>query len=247
MVNTVLRGQIGTALLGLESLSVPEEEEFQLWAREQPWFRAHRNQFGSEPDLTKPGTDWRAAWRKQVAAAKAEKAPDPFRSDIGRTYSLNLLRSEIPRDEGKVPTPYLDDGPTVGFGHNLGTVPFTPSQIDLLGDSYDPAERDLIKRFKKPLTDQQMYQILDDDIANSEAALDRNLPRWRTLSDARQRALMNMTFNMGWGGVSQFKRMLAAIDQGDYATAAAEMRHSKWATQVGDRARRLAQMMEAGD
>jgi lysozyme len=40
--------------------------------------------------------------------------------------------------------------------------------------------------------------------------------------------------------------MLAALEQGDYETAAKEMLDSKWARQVGDRANRLAKMMEDG-
>ena len=41
--------------------------------------------------------------------------------------------------------------------------------------------------------------------------------------------------------------MLNALQDGRYADAAKAMLDSKWAKQVGDRARRLAQQMESGE
>lgn len=57
--------------------------------------------------------------------------------------------------------------------------------------------------------------------------------------------LLNMTFNLGEAGITEFKEMWDAIETGDWATAAAEMRDSKWAKQVGNRAVRLADRMAA--
>ena len=53
----------------------------------------------------------------------------------------------------------------------------------------------------------------------------------------------------GWarGGLSGFGRMLAAMERGDYDTAAKEMLDSKWAKQDSPaRARRLAKVMVRG-
>ena len=69
---------------------------------------------------------------------------------------------------------------------------------------------------------------------------------WDKLSDARQRVLVDMRFNLGPKGLRTFARTLAAISQGRYADAAQYMLESKWARQVGRRATRLSKMMRDG-
>jgi len=44
----------------------------------------------------------------------------------------------------------------------------------------------------------------------------------------------------------KFEKMLAALKIGDWDTAANEMRNSRWAEQVGQRAVTLATMMREG-
>jgi len=65
------------------------------------------------------------------------------------------------------------------------------------------------------------------------------MPWWRGLSDDRMRVMANMCFNLGYPRLSKFKKFLAAMQEEDWETAAEEMMDSKWATQVGDRAKRL--------
>ena len=69
---------------------------------------------------------------------------------------------------------------------------------------------------------------------------------WDKLSDARQRVLVDMRFNLGPKGLRSFARTLGAISQERYGDAAAHMLESKWARQVGVRATRLAKMMRDG-
>lgn len=65
------------------------------------------------------------------------------------------------------------------------------------------------------------------------------------LSDARQRALTNMAFNLG-SKLAGFRKFLAAAREGNWVTASIEMMDSKWATQVGARAERLRDMVLNG-
>jgi lysozyme len=74
----------------------------------------------------------------------------------------------------------------------------------------------------------------------------RDLPGYLNLSPLRRSVLIEMVFNLGLAHVLQFTHFLAALKSADYKTAAVEMLDSKWATQVGDRARRLARIMETG-
>ena len=96
------------------------------------------------------------------------------------------------------------------------------------------------------LSKDEAMLLLRNDIRRAAAALDEKLPWWKSLSEARQKVLVSMAFNLGVGGLLGFQGMLAALRDGDYAAAADHMLASKWASQVGTRAVELAYMMENG-
>jgi lysozyme len=145
--------------------------------------------------------------------------------------NLALLEAELRRDEGVRYWPYKDTAvpprDTVGVGHNLQAKPL-------------PAN------WAYPLTAAQVTQLLEQDIADTLANLDRNLPWWRQLDEVRQRVVANMCFNLGIGKLLGFKNTLAAMQRGSYAVAAAGMKASSWHGQVGARAVRLCSAMETG-
>ena len=66
------------------------------------------------------------------------------------------------------------------------------------------------------------------------------------LDQVRQEALVNMLFNLGLPTFLEFKKTLKFVAEGKYSQAAEEMLRSKWADQVGDRAKELAYMMDTG-
>ena len=96
------------------------------------------------------------------------------------------------------------------------------------------------------LTDEEIDYLAENRVGRCEADLDRRWPWWRGLSEPRQRVLVSMVFQMGAGGLGRFPKFLAALQRGDYAEAAAEMRDSAWHNQTPARCERLAKMMEAG-
>ena len=59
-----------------------------------------------------------------------------------------------------------------------------------------------------------------------------------------QEILVNMMFNMGRTRLSKFKKMHAAILEGDWKEAAVEGRDSQWHKQVTNRAERLMVRLE---
>ncbi len=89
--------------------------------------------------------------------------------------------------------------------------------------------------------------ILKEDLARAERTVKEEFPWWWKLDDARQFVLVDMAFNMGLAGLKGFKKMLAAMENGDYQTAAKEMLASKWAGQVKRRAVELAKIMQTGE
>jgi lysozyme len=140
-----------------------------------------------------------------------------------------MLIQELRRDEGVRYEPYLDTVKvwTIGVGHNMQISP-------------------LPKDWTIPLTDAQVNTLLAKDLTMVFSDLDRKLPWWRSLSYARQRVMANMCFNLGINGLGTFVNTLALIHTGRYKDAATGMLASKWARQVGDRAKRLSIMMEQG-
>jgi len=96
------------------------------------------------------------------------------------------------------------------------------------------------------ISEAEAMLLLENDIDAIVRDLNRALPWWQQLDEARREVLANMVFNMGIGTVLTFKNTLAAVRAGDYKKAAALMLQSKWATQVGNRAKELAAQMETG-
>jgi len=60
--------------------------------------------------------------------------------------------------------------------------------------------------------------------------------------EAVQLVLVDMRFNLGPGRFRHFKKMIAAVNDQDFGRAAAEMKDSRWYTQVGQRARTLVKI-----
>jgi lysozyme len=95
------------------------------------------------------------------------------------------------------------------------------------------------------ITKAEAYYMLQHDIAKVDSKLEK-LDWYSKLGRVRQKVIIDMAFNLGMGGLLSFKNMIKAIKLNDFPTAAAEMLDSKWAKQVGIRAKRLAKMMETG-
>lgn len=133
------------------------------------------------------------------------------------------LTAQLTVDEGRKKRMYLDTASpprwTAGVGRNLSDRDFSEDEIDLM---------------------------LNNDIDLVVAQLDKRLPWWREMNDARQNVLVNMGF-MGIGTLLGFKNTLTFMRAKRYDAAALGMLDSKWAKQVGQRAVRLAEMMRKGE
>jgi lysozyme len=92
----------------------------------------------------------------------------------------------------------------------------------------------------------QAEDALTGDIAAVCRGLDASLPWWRMLDDTRQDCLANMAFNMGVHGLLGFAGFLALVKARNFPAAAADVLNTRWAAQVGVRARRIAEQMRTG-
>jgi lysozyme len=134
---------------------------------------------------------------------------------------ITCIADQLRRDEGTRLRLYQDTVGkwTIGVGRNLSDVGISQDESDLM---------------------------LANDIKAAIASLESAFPWITVLDDVRLGAVLNMTFNMGIGGVAEFKDFLGKLQSGDYAGAAQAMLHSEWATQVGARAQRLSIQIEGG-
>lgn len=98
----------------------------------------------------------------------------------------------------------------------------------------------------KGITNAERLYLLDNDIKDVYAQLDRVLPWWRNLDEVTAYVLADMCFNMGISRLQGFPNFLSALRNGDKAKAIAEMKNSKWWTQVGNRAVDLANSLQTG-
>ncbi len=145
---------------------------------------------------------------------------------------MNYLRFEnqVKADEGFCSEPYLD---TV----NVATIGYGTTHY-LIDDPVTMQDAPISKSNASQLLRSDLYTALKD-------AQSLFMTFWQ-MNDVRQEVVCNMAYNLGWNRLSRFKKMIAACDVLDWETASKEMLDSKWAEQVGSRARRLALEMNSG-
>ena len=131
---------------------------------------------------------------------------------------LSTLINTLQRHEGYRQFVYEDTlgHPTIGYGHLLSNG----------------------------ISRQAAYVILKEDVMQAIRELDEAKPMWKDLPIEARLILANMAFNLGIRGLLGFRRMWAALEAGDFVTAAKEMRDSRWFRQVGNRGIELAAKME---
>ena len=137
------------------------------------------------------------------------------------TEHMTDLEREVASDEGFMPIPYRCTSGKLSIGHGTN-----------IQDGITREEALLLMRHR-------LGKVVD--------ALESRLPFWTRLTDERRRVLANMGYQLGIAGLIGFKRMLAALERGDYDGAAREMLDSKWAKlDTPGRAGRLAERMRRG-
>lgn len=130
------------------------------------------------------------------------------------------LFDQLKRDEGLRLKPYTDTvgKVTIGYGRNLSDVGILPGEAEVM-------LKNDVEKVRHNLMAFSWYLNLDS---------------------VRQAAVENMAFNLGVVGLLHFPHLLQALDTQDWERASREALDSKWATQVGDRAQRIAKQLETG-
>ncbi len=147
----------------------------------------------------------------------------PYLAVVNRLpANFRKIRALLKHHEGFSPTAYQDTvgKTTVGYGRNIMDNGLSASECLLL---------------------------LDDDIVFHYQQLSNLLHNWDELNEARQTALISMSYNLGFIGFKKFENMIHFLNEKDFEMAATAMLESKWAEQVGKRAMDLARIIESGE
>ena len=155
------------------------------------------------------------------------------------TVDVKDLYEEISSDEGKILHAYLctELHATVGIGHKiLDTDP--EKELEIYGVNWEEVPDD------QCITEDRCYILFQEDVQIAIGGCMNIYSNWDELPQEMQHVLVNMAFQMGQRGLSNFKNMKAAIEEQDFAKAAVEMMDSRWASQTPERAERLKLRVE---
>ncbi len=122
---------------------------------------------------------------------------------------------------------------SIGIGHNIDAKGL-PDDIEafLEDNGY--------------ITNEMINILFEQDIEDAMADCERLYPNFDDLTKSRQIALTDFLFNVGYGTASKFKNTNRAIIEERWDDAADGLLASKYARQVGKRAKRVAEMLREG-
>jgi lysozyme len=135
-------------------------------------------------------------------------------------YPIDKIAEALKREEGYSPHCYIctAGAHTVGYGRNVDAD-------GGIGISEDEADYLLRNDIERTIEECQRWAWFDD------------------LDPPRQSVVVQLAFQLGYPRLSGFNLMLSALSRQDYETAAIELLDSRFATQVPERANRLAEQL----
>jgi GH24 family phage-related lysozyme (muramidase) len=166
------------------------------------------------------------------------KVPD----ERGDGFDYDTFSVFVENNEGRRRSVYKDSEgiPTIGVGFNL-TRHDAKQRIEEVGGDYQA-----VLDGKQDLSDDQVNQLLQPDLRTAVSDARSLMPKFDELSSERQRALADMSFNMGRERLGGFVNMLGAIEDGDWDAVQREAKDSKWFSQVGNRGPRVVELLGQG-
>lgn len=168
--------------------------------------------------------------------------PPPPPAIIQQAMSSKITFDDVftllKQHEGYKKTVYRDTRgkPTIGVGFNLSRQD-APKIIASIGADYDK-----IIHGAQELTDDQIMKLFQINIRTAYNDAKLFLPQFDGLPKNVKLAILDMSFNLGYPGLSKFKNTRQYIISGFYKKAGEEILNSKWAAQVKGRANNLAKL-----
>lgn len=145
------------------------------------------------------------------------------------------LRKLIKRHEGLSLIPYECPAgrTTIGWGWNYDANPLPEAIVGHL-------------KQRGSITSEMAEELLDIAIERSTGECRKIYPKFKTFSEDRQNALIDMMFNMGLSTMSKFSKTIHLINIGHWEDAADNLMLSKWYKQTGRRGKAIVKMIREG-
>lgn len=158
-------------------------------------------------------------------------------------YNSSHFLDKLIAHEGMVLKVYQDTLgiDTVGIGRNLKDRGISKEELEYM----DIPNMQVV--YEHGITEADARYLALNDIAIVENELCRVHTCVEDLDAVRQLVLMDMAFNMGVPRLCKFAKMWNAIHEKNFNAASVEMMDSKWARQVGSRAKKLSDAMKDGE
>ena len=127
------------------------------------------------------------------------------------------VSSDIRKEEGFRNKPYKDSKGilTIGYGHNLN----------------------------KPMPKEVLELLFQFDLTDAILDCHKTFTDFESFSSSQKRGLVNMMFNLGYRKMAGFRRMLAAIEKGDWKQAGFELLNSAYYKQLPERVGRIYELL----
>lgn len=138
---------------------------------------------------------------------------------------MESLKERIMRHEGFCSTPKYDAKGcyAIGYGHDIAS-----GAVDM---------------YKDGITVEHALKLLEQDLTNLKQSAAIEFPWLLGLDDCRQSVIIEMCYQLGVYGVTQFHKMIAAIRDQNWPEAAKQMLDSEWHEQTPARCEELAELM----
>ena len=150
------------------------------------------------------------------------------------SVNTTQVYEEVSADEGRILHCYED---------HLGKITCAIGHLVLASDPEADLPVYAVTEFNVPeadcITEERCYELFQTDVQIAIDGCEAIYDNWDNLPQEMQHVLVNMCFQLGQGGLSNFKNFKAAIETEDWKSAAAEMLDSRWAKQTPARAQRL--------
>ena len=98
----------------------------------------------------------------------------------------------------------------------------------------------------KGISEEEAILMLSNDIKECYADIIVLFLDFVLFPESIQHVLLDMRFQLGGRGFRGFKKMITAVNKGDYKEMIVQMRDSAWYRQVTSRAEHLIKMMKEG-
>jgi lysozyme len=126
------------------------------------------------------------------------------------------------------------NGYSIGYGYSLTQNPLALPKAEI-----SKLKQHGITKWQATSLAKKMCHKLHDDLTTE-------FTWYNTLPNNVQYVMLDMSYNMGVGGMSSFKQAVKYIRNNKYQLASNELLHSRWARQVHGRATELANVLTSG-